>query len=220
MAGTDTDEFLTAEPAVVVEDEELDEIFEDEEAFNASAKSLSHRDGAPPPTAPTDEILLTSPAKKQQHGVTLRRAVNKIGAMRRRASTVATHVDPEHLNSLLSDQQTRMSPFERSMSSKNVMDTAPTTRRCTVATGAGSWRSKSSSRLMSDADPRQSWRSTPLSGRDKSGVIRSSTNMSELGILDNVSESLQEMSSEDPSTSYTNTSSSLKDWEKTWQKKK
>jgi len=194
----------------VVEDEELDEIFEeDEEAFNLSGKSLDHPEAlAPPPPPPpsaSDEMLIKSPSKKQQHGVQLRRAVNKLGAMRRRASTVAPSVGAAQLNALLEEQQNRISPFEKSMSSRNLMEQPSTSRRRSLATGP-SWRSKSTSTLVSHGDSERnvSFRQS-FASREKSWSSSRSEDIKHEPI-DNVSESMELISEEDPSTSYTNTS--------------
>lgn len=201
----------------MVEDEELDEIFEeDEEAFNLSGKSLDHPEALEPPPPPpppaSDEMLIKSPCKKQQHGVQLRRAVNKLGAMRRRASTVASSVGAVQLNSLLEDQQNRISPFEKSMSSRNLMEQPSTSRRRSLSTGT-SWRSKSTSTLVSHGDSERtlSFRHS-LASREKSWTSRSEHFKHEP--MDNVSESMELISEGDPSTSYTNTSSSLKNGDK------
>ena len=257
LAGTDTDEFLTAEPAVVVEDEELDDFWDDDEQENQSEMSLNHqsdlmplvprsppspRRRAPsvtaptsqaprslvlsnpdPPTAPSpppvptgspDELLLKSPAKKAQHGVTLRRTANK---MRRRASTVnGCHVDQDHITKLLEDQNITISPFERPIafeqenSTTSILDNAPTRqRRRSIATGS-SWLNKSASSVEGENSQRPASRGSAVmnrprsSSRDQSWASRSSSISADFSSLQEEIEIL----SVDASTSYTDTSTS------------
>ena len=59
LAGTDTDEFLTAEPAVVVEDEELDDLWdeEEEEAENQAESPLSQ---------PPEPLVVAPPSPRKR----------------------------------------------------------------------------------------------------------------------------------------------------------
>jgi len=234
LAGTDTDEFLTAEPAVVVEDDELDDFWEEEGDLNQSAVSLNHepdqtprtmpippksplkvlsRSSSPPPTlgpiGPSSETLLQSPHKRAQHGVTLRRTAN---TMRRRASTVAMALaGQEHIASLLEDQKASISPFERpavferSSSSANVLDKAKApTARRRSIATGSSWRTRSTSSIGSQ--PRAVSRSSLIMKSSTSQMsILSSDHLAE---LQEGIELLSSSSSSDPSTSYTNTSGS------------
>lgn len=113
LAGTDTDEFLTAEPAVVVQSE-----IEEDEGDHSAAESLNFSAAASVATeTPTSSILPYADKRRTQHGVTLRRAVNTLTARRKRTSSTGSEV----LSSLIEDDElSRVSPFERSLSSRNV----------------------------------------------------------------------------------------------------
>jgi hypothetical protein len=117
LAGTDTDEFLTAEPAIIIQ-EDLDEI-EETAAMSAPGASQSLDDDEK--SRPATPRLPFSERRRTQHGITLRRAVNKLSAIRRRAPSV----DSEFLDTLNEDEICGVSPFERSMSSRNILENTP-----------------------------------------------------------------------------------------------
>lgn len=172
-------------------------------------------------TSSADDVLM-SPVRKAQHGVTLRRTANK---MRRRVSNIASSlVDQDRIAKLLEDQKVSVSPFERPVaferenSSRNILDAVPARPRPGSIAAGSSWRSKSSSSLVPEGEQRlagrgmnrarstshdQSWanRSARSSSLDQSWANRSIMSVD----LGNVAEEF-EISSEDPSTSYTNSS--------------
>jgi hypothetical protein len=101
LAGTDTDDFLTAEPAVVVQ------LGSDEHSESGPFGD----DSEPPSEAP----LLDSPVRRRkvQQGVSLRRATFLPAGIRNRTSSQ----DSALYEQLTPVSEARMSPFERSMGS-------------------------------------------------------------------------------------------------------
>lgn len=129
MAGTDTDDFLTAEPAVVVRTEgdaftesfqQVDEIVEMSESYRPSS----------PVRLPFSE------RRKTQQGVSLRRAVHQLSTPRVRTGSI----DSQLYDQLNIDERAGISPFERSMSSRNMDQT--------VAHGSD-WQSKANGSMTS-----------------------------------------------------------------------
>lgn len=108
LAGSDTDEFLTAEPAIVVptEIEEISPTESGDQSQGFSQTSASQQSTVNP-------LRGFRERKKTQHGITLRRAVNTLQAMRRRTSSV----DSEFLDHC---DESGVSPFEKSMSSRSI----------------------------------------------------------------------------------------------------
>lgn len=113
ISGTDTDDFLTAEPAVVVP---LDTDIPKEEA-STSLGSIPETDDRPrmPSTSSIPEIHLpteTADRRMSQHGATLRRAVHTISAMKVRSQSAS---GSQYFNlSSDGDANREPSPFSRS----------------------------------------------------------------------------------------------------------
>jgi hypothetical protein len=149
LAGTDTDEFLTAEPAVVVQEEG------DEQLERGDQSSGSHY----PSDSPIQDEMVPglipfADRRKTQHGVTLRRAVHKLSAMRKRTSSIDSDIF-DHMNS---EEKSGVSPFERSMSSRDINENSLRSRTPSAdASRARSMRSLST--LDKSASQEMSWRS-------------------------------------------------------------
>jgi hypothetical protein len=107
LAGTDTDGFLTAEPAVVVptswEEEQVEEMAKQERSIPELTNSVSvdtqnlfenqiprELPQTTQATAETQSLLAYAEKRKVQHGVTIRRAAPNLLASRRRGSTFGT----------------------------------------------------------------------------------------------------------------------------------
>lgn len=116
LAGTDTDEFLTAEPAVVLHEEVVDN-------FAIGDQSAASLDPSESPTSSqmVPELTPRGDRRKTQHGATLRRAVHKLSIMRK--STPST--DSELYDHLNAEERAGVSPFERSMSSRDITKNVP-----------------------------------------------------------------------------------------------
>lgn len=112
VAGTDTDDYLTAEPAVVVPDERDTDYAEP--AFQEIADEPLHSQGQPE-IVPTPE-LLPAARRSSQHGAMLRRAVNTLAAQRRRGSSMGS----DYFNSFKEEDFSTASPFERSTSGRDL----------------------------------------------------------------------------------------------------
>jgi hypothetical protein len=129
LAGSDTDSFLTAEPAIVVEDDIDDTFLEtsirlDDNNTVEHSESVLHHQPPPPPvqtsfdddgTAPL--IAASDHQPRMQHGVTVRRAVNKC---RRMSMMNHTNMNAKILEHLNIDEKSVISPFDRSMSSRHM----------------------------------------------------------------------------------------------------
>lgn len=112
IAGTDTDDYLTAEPALVVP-EERDTDFAEGEFPEIPDEPLISQGQAE--AAPAPEVLPFS-RRSSQHGATLRRAVNSLAARRRRGSSLGS----DYFNSFKEEDFSVASPFESGVSSRNV----------------------------------------------------------------------------------------------------
>jgi hypothetical protein len=117
LAGTDTDEFLTAEPAIVVHTE-TDDIFEDHFSLGGGSAMMTE---SPDETEWIRQSTLSQTAdhpvverRKTQRGVTLRRAVQPLAARKRTSS-----MESECFDKLDDDERSGISPFEKSMSCRN-----------------------------------------------------------------------------------------------------
>jgi hypothetical protein len=117
LAGTDTDEFLTAEPAIVVHTE-TDDIFEDHFSMCGGSAMMTE---APDETEWIRQSTLSQTAdqpvverRRTQRGVTLRRAVHPLAARKRTLS-----MESECFDKLDDDERSGISPFEKSMSCRN-----------------------------------------------------------------------------------------------------
>jgi hypothetical protein len=170
LAGSDTDSFLTAEPAIVV-DEDIDEEFLEASIRESSERNVTGSNPSipfPPPRYPSTDELGTIPlttadvsqtqlrsstsngipfpasdnllntqhgpnvqrdlpppspvdhGQRTQHGVTVRRAVNKC----RRMSMIqqAKNKSSRTLEQINIDEKSVVSPFDRSMNSSRNMD--------------------------------------------------------------------------------------------------
>jgi hypothetical protein len=126
LAGSDTDSFLTAEPAIVVEDDDIDDGFAETASRQLDIISPDHSlpvSHPPPPVQTTfDEddstpLIPTSDQPRMQHGVTVRRAVNKC---RRMSMMNHTNINAKILEHLSFDEKSVISPFERSVSSRHM----------------------------------------------------------------------------------------------------
>lgn len=136
LAGTDTDEFLTAEPALVVDTENDQPL---EQAGEHSAATLPQTSESPA----HERLTPLNGRKKTQHGVTLRRAVHKLSAIRQRTPSV----DFDILEQL---KLSGVSPFERSRSFRDIGRSSLLEKSASEK----SWKSGRSSTVM------------PLSGHD------------------------------------------------------
>jgi hypothetical protein len=125
LAGSDTDSFLTAEPAIVVEDD-IDKGYAETASRQLDSISVDHSvptPHIPPPvqTAFDEDIVLpllsTGDQPRMQHGVTVRRAVNKC---RRMSIMNHTNINSRILEQLSMDEKSIVSPFERSVSSRHM----------------------------------------------------------------------------------------------------
>jgi len=86
IAGTDTDDFLTAEPAVVFPlESDVEKEMHEDEPLNVAA-SLPELAPVPSPSQGSERRLSI------QHGATLRRAVKTISLMRKRGSSFGSSV--------------------------------------------------------------------------------------------------------------------------------
>jgi len=115
IAGTDTEEYLTAEPAVVVP-EPGDTDFEGVAGLDMPDEPLNVE-------LPEDIPVVALPGQRRmsvQHGATLRRAVNSISAMRRRASSAGSGFFDSVITSA-EDELSQVSPFERGVSRRDLM---------------------------------------------------------------------------------------------------
>lgn len=128
LAGSDTDSFLTAEPAIVVEDD-IDDAFVESAASSPQADAMLvdrivPTANPPPPLQTTfDEegitpLLHTGDQQRMQHGVTVRRAVNKCRRMSMMNHT--NNINAKILEQLSIDEKSVVSPFERSVSSRHM----------------------------------------------------------------------------------------------------
>lgn len=162
MAGTDTDDFLTAEPAVVVHIES--------DGFSESGPFGD--DSEPPSEAP----LLDNPVrrKKVQQGVSLRRATFLYAGSRNRTSSQ----DSTLYEQLSPVDEARMSPFERSMGSLDAKQK--------VAHG-GDWQSRGGSEsgnvsFSSNVSIDRSWKNGASEGNmsQSEGIMTQSEEGSEV----------------------------------------
>lgn len=119
LAGTDTDEFLTAEPAIVVhtEADDVDDTFSASSAIMFT-ESPDDSEWIRQSAVPQTNFVPNVERRKTQHGVTLRRAVKPLAARKRTSS-----MESELFDKLDDDERSGISPFERSMSCRNVGQT-------------------------------------------------------------------------------------------------
>jgi hypothetical protein len=117
LAGTDTDEFLTAEPAIVVQTE-TDDVFDDNFSMGGGSAMMTE---SPDETEWIRQSTLSqnvehhaTERRKTQRGVTLRRAVQPLAARKRTSS-----LESEFYDKLDDDERSGISPFEKSMSCRN-----------------------------------------------------------------------------------------------------
>jgi hypothetical protein len=116
---------LTAEPAIVVEDDIDDGYAEtaSRQLDNVSVGQSVLSSHIPPPvqTAFEEDIVLpllsTGDQPRMQHGVTVRRAVNKC---RRMSMMNHANISSKILEQLSMDEKSVISPFERSLSSRHM----------------------------------------------------------------------------------------------------
>jgi hypothetical protein len=108
IAGTDTDDYLTAEPALVVPEERDTDFVEGEFSEILDEPLISQ--GQPETAAATER--LPSVRRSTQHGATLRRAANTLIAKRRRGSSMGS----DYFNSFKEEDFSVASPFERGAS--------------------------------------------------------------------------------------------------------
>lgn len=155
LAGTDTDEFLTAEPAIVVQTE-MDQ--PDVETMVSEVNDVTDFAEEEPlisPMSPTPRNSSFHKRRTTQHGVTLRRAVGPLTAMRKRTNSL----DSEHfLDQLNDDERSGISPFDRSMSTRNLNQHG--------AVAGSSFRSRTSSNMSSEEDwhtKKRSWTTPKVS---------------------------------------------------------
>lgn len=152
MAGTDTDGFLTAEPAVVVptswEEEQIEEMAKQERSIPELTNTISvgsqnlfetQMTRELPQTtqtlAETQSLLAYAEKRKEQHGVTIRRAAPNLLASRRRGSTFGAtlleslnerksvgngYLDPSSEN--VHAEESFVAQMERSYSVRNIED--------------------------------------------------------------------------------------------------
>jgi hypothetical protein len=113
IAGTDTDDYLTAEPALVVPDERDTDFVEGEFSEMLDEPLISQ---GQPETAAAPETL-PSARRSTQHGATLRRAAISLIAKRRRGSSMGS----DYFNSFKEEDFSVTSPFERSASISQTM---------------------------------------------------------------------------------------------------
>jgi hypothetical protein len=112
IAGTDADDYLTAEPALVVPEERDTDFAEGEFSETLDEPLISQGQAQ---AAAASEILPSG--RSTQHGATLRRAANSLIARRRRGSSMGS----DYFNSFKEeDFSVASSPFERGVSSQNV----------------------------------------------------------------------------------------------------
>jgi hypothetical protein len=112
IAGTDTDDYLTAEPALVVPEERDTDYTEGEFPEIPDEPLISQ--GQTEAAAALEILPFTR--RSTQHGATLRRAVNSLVARRRRGSSLGS----DYFNSFKEEDFSIASPFERGVSSRNV----------------------------------------------------------------------------------------------------
>jgi hypothetical protein len=116
IAGTDTDDYLTAEPALVVP-EERDTDYTEGEFPEIPDEPLITQGQAQAAAEPEPEMPPLS-RRSSQHGATLRRAANSLIARRRRGSSLGS----DYFNSFKEGDFSVASPFERSVGALNLFE--------------------------------------------------------------------------------------------------